>query len=176
MESGSSKNVLLQAGKRFRVIVVDSRPHYEGRNVLAALSSSGIPCVYLQLNSICLIMKVKPASPLSSLVVQTLSSLVLVYWHTSRAPKQYLINLTQDDCDSRPDAASWLEQSTSSTLYWILSNKVTLAQESEKWSLTMAKNLAKDLLTMLTGMTDKLSPYQRWRSTKTMSTNNISLK
>ena len=47
-----------QEGKRFRAIVADSRPHYEGRAMLAKLLASGIPCTYLQLNALSYAMQV----------------------------------------------------------------------------------------------------------------------
>ncbi|TDL29153.1 IF-2B-domain-containing protein [Rickenella mellea] len=46
------ENVLLHAhaeGKKISVIVVDSRPMLEGKNMLTVLSSRGIPCKYLLL-------------------------------------------------------------------------------------------------------------------------------
>ena len=48
----------MQAGKQFRVIIVDSRPHYEGRQMLTCMAEYGIPCTYLHINAICFIMKV----------------------------------------------------------------------------------------------------------------------
>lgn len=49
----SLKDLKLQAGKEFRVVVADSRPHYEGRAMLSKLLAHGIPCTYLQLNALC---------------------------------------------------------------------------------------------------------------------------
>lgn len=49
------EQVLLRAhgeGKNFSVYVVDSRPMLEGKKLLAALSSAGIPCTYLLLPAI----------------------------------------------------------------------------------------------------------------------------
>ena len=47
-----------QEGKRFRAMVADSRPHYEGRAMLAKLLANGIPCTYLQLNALSYAMQV----------------------------------------------------------------------------------------------------------------------
>ncbi|KAG8687751.1 hypothetical protein FRC09_013309 [Ceratobasidium sp. 395] len=41
-----------RAGKRFEVIVVDSRPMLEGRNLLATLAAVGIPCTYCLLSAL----------------------------------------------------------------------------------------------------------------------------
>ena len=43
--------------KRFRVVVVDSRPFLEGRKMLQKLVDAGIDCTYLHLNSIGHVMK-----------------------------------------------------------------------------------------------------------------------
>ena len=49
----------VQAGKEFRVVVADSRPHYEGRAMLSKLLAQGIPCTYLQLNALCYSMQAR---------------------------------------------------------------------------------------------------------------------
>lgn len=49
------QGVLLEAhrqGISFKVIIVDSRPVYEGKNLLKLLIKSGIDCTYLLINSI----------------------------------------------------------------------------------------------------------------------------
>lgn len=46
-----------EAKKRFRVIVVDSRPFLEGRKMLEKLIEVGIDCTYLHLNSVGHVMK-----------------------------------------------------------------------------------------------------------------------
>lgn len=54
------KQVLIDAfnnGKKFRVIVVDSRPGLEGRELLASLVRVGIPCTYIWINAISYVMK-----------------------------------------------------------------------------------------------------------------------
>ena len=48
----------MQEGKKFRVIVVDSRPHYEGKAMLAKLLANGISCTYLHLSALCYTMQV----------------------------------------------------------------------------------------------------------------------
>lgn len=45
------------AGKRFEVIVVDSRPMLEGRNLLRTLAAVGIPCTYCILSALGTVMK-----------------------------------------------------------------------------------------------------------------------
>ncbi|KAF1788209.1 Initiation factor 2B-related [Phytophthora cactorum] len=40
-----------------RIIVVDSRPHYEGRKLVSALASAGLQCSYLQINALVVIMR-----------------------------------------------------------------------------------------------------------------------
>ncbi|ETO77224.1 hypothetical protein F444_07550 [Phytophthora nicotianae P1976] len=40
-----------------RIIVVDSRPHYEGRKMASALASAGLQCTYLQINALSYIMR-----------------------------------------------------------------------------------------------------------------------
>ncbi|OWZ09806.1 Translation initiation factor eIF-2B subunit delta [Phytophthora megakarya] len=40
-----------------RIIVVDSRPHYEGRKLVSALASAGLQCSYLQINALSYIMR-----------------------------------------------------------------------------------------------------------------------
>lgn len=45
-----------RAGKRFEVIVVDSRPMLEGRNLLRTLAAVGIPCTYCLLSALGTIM------------------------------------------------------------------------------------------------------------------------
>ncbi len=49
----------MQEGKTFRVVVVDSRPHYEGRVMLSKLLSCGIPCTYLHLHALCFTMQAR---------------------------------------------------------------------------------------------------------------------
>lgn len=44
-------------GKRFRVVVVDSRPLLEGRRLLKSLSEAGVPTTYLNLNAVSYIMR-----------------------------------------------------------------------------------------------------------------------
>ncbi|KEP52701.1 translation initiation factor eIF-2B delta subunit [Rhizoctonia solani 123E] len=46
-----------RAGKRFEVIVVDSRPMLEGRNLLRTLAAAGISCTYCILSALGTIMK-----------------------------------------------------------------------------------------------------------------------
>ncbi|CAE6409331.1 unnamed protein product [Rhizoctonia solani] len=46
-----------RAGKRFEVIVVDSRPMLEGRNLLRTLAAAGIPCTYCILSALGTVMK-----------------------------------------------------------------------------------------------------------------------
>lgn len=49
---------IAESGKRFRVIVVDSKPHLEGRNsLLPQLRAAGINCSYIHINAIGYIMK-----------------------------------------------------------------------------------------------------------------------
>ena len=43
--------------KRFRVVVVDSFPRFEGRKLLEALSAAGIPCTYLFINAAAYMMR-----------------------------------------------------------------------------------------------------------------------
>lgn len=48
------QNVILTAHKRgvkFEVVCVDSRPRYEGRNLLRTLADAGVTCYYAQLNA-----------------------------------------------------------------------------------------------------------------------------
>ncbi|RLN83916.1 hypothetical protein BBJ28_00010090 [Nothophytophthora sp. Chile5] len=40
-----------------RVIVVDSRPHYEGRKLVSVLANAGLQCSYLQINALAYIMR-----------------------------------------------------------------------------------------------------------------------
>ncbi|KAE8884624.1 Translation initiation factor eIF-2B subunit delta [Phytophthora fragariae] len=40
-----------------RVIVVDSRPHYEGRKLVSVLAGAGLQCSYLQINALSYIMR-----------------------------------------------------------------------------------------------------------------------
>ncbi|KAK9814224.1 hypothetical protein WJX72_002536 [[Myrmecia] bisecta] len=52
-------NILVQAwqaGKRFRVVVVDSRPQLEGRELLRRLLKHGISCSYIYINALSYIM------------------------------------------------------------------------------------------------------------------------
>jgi translation initiation factor eIF-2B subunit delta len=46
-------------GKNFQVIVVDSRPRFEGRTLLTRLAAAGIQCSYIMLNAVSFIMKVR---------------------------------------------------------------------------------------------------------------------
>ncbi|CAI7816156.1 unnamed protein product, partial [Closterium sp. NIES-54] len=46
-----------RAGHRFRAIVVDSRPHLEGKEMVRRLLTGGISCLYLRLNAASYIMK-----------------------------------------------------------------------------------------------------------------------
>jgi translation initiation factor eIF-2B subunit delta len=43
--------------KRFRVVVVDSFPRFEGRKLLESLSAAGIPCTYLLINAAAYMMR-----------------------------------------------------------------------------------------------------------------------
>ncbi|GLE02786.1 hypothetical protein PINS_up011641 [Pythium insidiosum] len=43
--------------RSFRVIVVDSRPHYEGKKMVKALADLGIQCTYIQINALPHIMR-----------------------------------------------------------------------------------------------------------------------
>lgn len=45
------------AGRRFRVVVVDSRPFLEGRRTLERLVDAGLDCTYLHLNAVAHVMK-----------------------------------------------------------------------------------------------------------------------
>lgn len=49
--------VALQEGKRFRVVVMDSRPQLEGRTLLHCLLEHGIACSYVLLNAASYIMQ-----------------------------------------------------------------------------------------------------------------------
>jgi len=69
----------MQEGKQFRVMVVDSRPHYEGKAMLAKLLAHGIPCTYLHLNALCYSMQVHPSTPFTTSYRVTALSL---YQHT----------------------------------------------------------------------------------------------
>ncbi|ETW08973.1 hypothetical protein H310_01451 [Aphanomyces invadans] len=42
---------------KFRVLVVDSRPHFEGKKLVRALAEHGVPCAYLQINALSYVMK-----------------------------------------------------------------------------------------------------------------------
>lgn len=46
----------MQEGKKFRVVVMDSRPQLEGRPLLRRLLSHGIACSYVLLNAASYIM------------------------------------------------------------------------------------------------------------------------
>eukprot|EP00741_Cyanophora_paradoxa_P025309 tig00000361_g24428.t1 len=46
-----------EQGKRFRVVVVDSRPKFEGRLLLQELASQGIPCTYAPIHALSYVMK-----------------------------------------------------------------------------------------------------------------------
>ena len=46
----------MQEGKKFRVVVMDSRPQLEGRPLLRRLLSHGIACTYVLLNAASYIM------------------------------------------------------------------------------------------------------------------------
>lgn len=61
--------VAAQQTKRgsFRVIIVDSRPGVEGRQLADTLSAEGIPCTYVLLTAISYIMRVSTISNLVSL-------------------------------------------------------------------------------------------------------------
>lgn len=50
------KKAFHQLKKAFRVIVVDSRPLHEGREMLQALNREGIPCTYILLNAVSYVM------------------------------------------------------------------------------------------------------------------------
>ncbi|EPY51380.1 translation initiation factor eIF2B delta subunit [Schizosaccharomyces cryophilus OY26] len=55
LHSSTVNDVLVYAkniGKQFRVIVVDSRPEFEGRTCLKLLSSHGIPCTYVMISAL----------------------------------------------------------------------------------------------------------------------------
>uniref|UniRef100_K3WT83 Translation initiation factor eIF2B subunit delta n=1 Tax=Globisporangium ultimum (strain ATCC 200006 / CBS 805.95 / DAOM BR144) TaxID=431595 RepID=K3WT83_GLOUD len=41
----------------FRVIVVDSRPHYEGKKLVKSLADTGLPCTYIHINALSYIMR-----------------------------------------------------------------------------------------------------------------------
>ena len=49
--------MLEQDGSKFRVIVVDSRPKLEAKQMLAVLSQAGISCTYILINSLSYVMK-----------------------------------------------------------------------------------------------------------------------
>jgi hypothetical protein len=51
----------VQAGRRFRVVLVDARPQLEGRLMLKRLIKRGIPCVYVLLNAISCVISVRSA-------------------------------------------------------------------------------------------------------------------
>ncbi|ETV88860.1 hypothetical protein, variant [Aphanomyces astaci] len=42
---------------QFRVLVVDSRPHFEGKKLIRALAEHGLPCTYIQINALSYVMK-----------------------------------------------------------------------------------------------------------------------
>ncbi|KAF0698145.1 Aste57867_11213 [Aphanomyces stellatus] len=42
---------------KFRVLVVDSRPHFEGKKLIRALAEHGLPCTYIQINALSYVMK-----------------------------------------------------------------------------------------------------------------------
>ena len=49
---------MAQSGKRFRVIVVDAKPYWEGRDsLLPQLRAAGISCSYIHINAVGYIMK-----------------------------------------------------------------------------------------------------------------------
>jgi translation initiation factor eIF-2B subunit delta len=50
------KKAFHHLNKKFRVIVVDSRPLHEGREMLQALHREGIPCTYILLNAVSYVM------------------------------------------------------------------------------------------------------------------------
>jgi len=55
VRSSLVEGVLLAAkehGKRFSVIIVDSRPMHEGKNLLRSLLAADIPCTYVLLSSV----------------------------------------------------------------------------------------------------------------------------
>ncbi|KAJ3087508.1 Eukaryotic translation initiation factor 2B, subunit 4 delta, 67kDa [Quaeritorhiza haematococci] len=58
--SSTVLNVLLAChakGIKFKVFVADSRPKFEGREMLKRLSAANIPCTYIMLNSVGVVMK-----------------------------------------------------------------------------------------------------------------------
>lgn len=71
MESATG-HVLVQSGKRFRVVLADARPALEGRRTLKRLIAAGIPTTYILLNSLsCLISVRAPSFPPLSLPHQS---------------------------------------------------------------------------------------------------------
>lgn len=42
---------------RFRVVVVDSRPHYEGKKLVKSLADAGLQCTYIHINALSYIMR-----------------------------------------------------------------------------------------------------------------------
>lgn len=60
LSSSLVKKILLEAnrdGKKFSVIIVDSRPLLEGREMLRRLVSAGIKCSYILINGLSCVMK-----------------------------------------------------------------------------------------------------------------------
>lgn len=55
-------NGAVQDKKKFKVLVVDARPHLEGRGLLNLLLQHGIPCTYMLLNAVSLKMPVPTLS------------------------------------------------------------------------------------------------------------------
>ncbi|DAZ97786.1 TPA: hypothetical protein N0F65_009532 [Lagenidium giganteum] len=54
------ENVLMAAHERkvsFRVVVVDSRPHYEGKKMVQRLAEAGLQCTYVQINALSYVMR-----------------------------------------------------------------------------------------------------------------------
>ena len=60
--------ICLQAGKTFRVVVADGRPHMEGRKLLQQLLRSGISATYCLLNALTYVMKVLPQDALCTTI------------------------------------------------------------------------------------------------------------
>lgn len=57
---------MLQAGVRFRTVVVDGRPHCEGRKLLRKLLHHGIPATYCLLNSLSYVIQVSHPPTIST--------------------------------------------------------------------------------------------------------------
>lgn len=78
--------VAAQQTKRgsFRVIVVDSRPGVEGRQLADTLSAEGIPCTYVLLTAISYIMRVRTPRLLVEFPNARLGDMVLQSHRPSR--------------------------------------------------------------------------------------------